>query len=300
MRLTLLIRIEYEKHKAADLVDMERSEAYNILRKDVSRFKLPHPPVANMREPTNNGIEFSYTTFDESGIFCALLWAFEVREPHPAVRRAFSLKNNAIISALKARCSIVDMTLQEFDEWGRETRRRPRSPSPSVPKWRREDRKPLARYNGSSERWIKHGAPTKDKKKLKVKDNRPEQVADRVSEHPVHEDTSAVPESTAAIVARLTREFWDTRRGLANAAARGMLVESQIRVHRGPSAAADSTLTKQVQQQLELTLEKERAKLQVAEKILEDVLRECETPAIVPELLKLAEMFDEDAMSEDE
>ncbi|KAJ6498567.1 hypothetical protein C8R47DRAFT_1112121 [Mycena vitilis] len=279
---------------------MERYAANDILRKDLARFKLPHPAVANIRQPTNNGIEFCYLTLDESPLFSSLLWAFEVREPHPDVGRAFCLRDNPEITRLMARCSIVDMALQEFDEWDRETWRRPRSPSPSVPKWRREDRKPLARYNSSSERWIKHDAAVKYKKRTKVKANRTEQVADRMSVQSVHEDTLAAPESTVTIVARLTREFWDTRRGLANAAARGMLVESQIRAHCGPSTAADLTLTKQVQQQLELALENERAKLQIAEKILEDVLRECETPAIVPELLKLTEMFDEDGVSEDE
>jgi hypothetical protein len=53
-------------------------------------------------------------------------------------------------------------------------------------------------------------------------------------------------------------------------------------------------------QQLELTLENERIKLQAAEMILQDVLRECETPAVVPELLKLIDICDEGAISEDE
>lgn len=45
---------------------------------------------------------------------------------------------------------------------------------------------------------------------------------------------------------------------------------------------------------MELCVEEEHLKLKMAEEILEDVLRECETPAVIPELLKLmVEMSDD-------
>jgi hypothetical protein len=44
---------------------------------------------------------------------------------------------------------------------------------------------------------------------------------------------------------------------------------------------------------MELNVEEERIKLKMAEEILQDVLRECETPAVVPELLKLVRTWDD-------
>ncbi|KAJ6551198.1 hypothetical protein B0H19DRAFT_164012 [Mycena capillaripes] len=241
------------------------------------------------------------------------------------------MKNTRDIASLMRDCYIKDMTLEETDEWRcepykierqpgrredttmeetdefgrvlqkkeRRTRSRSRSPRPPTNSWRHVDRQPLACYNGSFDRWIKDGPPVPPVKckKLKVKKNHVNEMSQSAPKKPVHyEDTPAIPESTAAVVSRLTREYWDTRRDLANAAARGKFVESQMRTLGfavdDSFSISEPNLTKQVQE-LELILETERTKLQAAETILADVLRECETPVVVPELLKLAEMWDD-------
>ncbi|KAJ7843118.1 hypothetical protein B0H14DRAFT_3456424 [Mycena olivaceomarginata] len=164
------------------------------------------------------------------------------------------------------------------------------SPTPSVNNWRR---RPLGRYNGqgSSDRWIKNGS---SKVKPKLDENRDDQVSDCGSEfNPARYQKAAVVAKTL-VVARLTREYWDTRRNLSNAAARGMSIENQLSTLAADiKSSPDFNFSEQIGP-LGLTLVNERTKLEAAAKLLEDVLRECENPVVVPELLKLAEMYDED------
>lgn len=58
------------------------------------------------------------------------------------------------------------------------------------------------------------------------------------------------------------------------------------------NARTDLDLSEQIRQ-LELKVEQELIKLKMAEAILKDVLRECETPVVVPELLELVRLWDE-------
>ncbi|KAJ6482511.1 hypothetical protein C8R45DRAFT_1215285 [Mycena sanguinolenta] len=176
----------------------------------------------------------------------------------------------------------------------RQSSRRSRSPVPSVDNWRGVDRKPLRRHNSSIARWAKN-VPSKDK--LKVDQNRVHPKADLPkTESPSKKTVVAVKNPS---IARLTREYWNTRWELWNDAARGILVETQL--SNFGAEVDDVNFTEQISQ-LEATLETERTKLHAIEMLFEDVLRECETPVLVPELLKLAEMCggDECAMSEDE
>ncbi|KAF7369197.1 Glycoside hydrolase family 1 protein [Mycena venus] len=305
MDLKLTVRIQYAHWKAVHLMDVEKMDPHRmaqILRADLDRFKLPHPPVAKIQSPTEDGIQFSYDTHEGSPLFVAVLRAFEIR--YVANERTFIMRNTSEICSLKIACSIEHMTMEETDEWNRRPRgvrrarsfspankyRRARSPSPSVNNWRRVDRKPLARHNGSSDRWIKYGSPDK---RSKLDENHVDAVSDSASERNVPYKEAVIPQGQAAAVARLTREYWDTRRDLSNAAAQGMFVQSQLARLGGDidgsSGASDLNFSEQIRE-LEQTLESERSKLQTAEKALGDVLRECETPVIVPELLKLVEM----------
>ncbi|KAF8201334.1 hypothetical protein K438DRAFT_1965833 [Mycena galopus ATCC 62051] len=328
MPLQLTIRIEYVKWKADYLMSVERARMAQILRSDLTHFKLPHPAAASIGTPTESGIEFSYTTKYGSRLFMDVLHTFEIQKS--GVRRKLFMKKDATMNSLKTLCSIEHMTLEQTEvDWRslpnlkdrprarslspprdsyrsprsssppRSRYRSPRSPSPprnryrspSVNNWRRIERKPFARYNGSSDhekrpppknlKWIRD-------KKTKLDENRVDSTERR--------NKAATPAQKLA-VARLTREYWDTRWDLSNAAARGILLETQLLTLgadlAGSSGAQDLDFAEQIRQ-LELTLEDERSKCHTVEKLLEDMLRECETPVVVPQLIKLAEMCDED------
>ncbi|KAE9399600.1 hypothetical protein BT96DRAFT_684615 [Gymnopus androsaceus JB14] len=77
-------------------------------------------------------------------------------------------------------------------------------------------------------------------------------------------------------ISDLTREFWDTRRKLTAASARYLVLERQLK-------ASDTDLRKELAEAEEL-LNEERKQRQRAETVLEDVLRECEEPTIIPAL----------------
>lgn len=123
MRLTLTIRIEYAKSKAVPLIDMGYHQLGKILRADLDCFKLPHPPLANIRAPTVNGVEFFYKTSHGSAscfrassslslshsyllqpLFFAVLRAFEIKRL--AGRRAYLMKNTDEIPFLKRKCAM--------------------------------------------------------------------------------------------------------------------------------------------------------------------------------------------------
>ncbi|KAJ7898867.1 hypothetical protein B0H14DRAFT_2674486, partial [Mycena olivaceomarginata] len=100
----------------------------------------------------------------------------------------------------------------------------------------------------------------------------------------------------SSIVA-LTQEYWNTLQAMVNGAARGISIERQLRalgttLDHDKWTTSDLDLSEQIRQ-LELKVEQELIKLKMAEAILKDVLRECETPVVVPELLELVRLWDE-------
>lgn len=57
---------------------------------------------------------------------------------------------------------------------------------------------------------------------------------------------------------------------------------------KGKECAAPGRDAAEQKEQLSLRVAREKAKLREGEKLLGDVLRECEKPVVVPELLELA------------
>ncbi|KAJ7040985.1 hypothetical protein C8F04DRAFT_1081272, partial [Mycena alexandri] len=436
MRLKLTMRIEYTPSKAAWLMPLDETRLAAAVRADCDPFKLPHPPAANIRKSTNEGIEFFWSTFDESKLFQDVIRMFDV--DHLPGMRVFSLKETAYIDILKRERSIVHLTLEESFELGRPPPPppRPRLPSltqlpklleddtklakqktktkrqpgpwpflPAVNDWHVPRRRPLARYNGSPRSYFKseeqdrsislYGSRQRSRSrspkyrsrscspKYRRRTSRPYSPDNRRSRSPDHRrkdsrsrsrsrspgysdshkrgrfkpqysrdrssrcafspspprksETSRIrsePEyhdselppppsktasdpktksslantgtgiinvdiSTPSIVARLTREYAATRRDIANAAARGRLLEGQLALLSGGAPVADaSPQVACVALALRARIASEQLKLQGAEKVLGDVLRECARPVVVPGLLGLLrawEVEDQDA-----
>ncbi|KAJ7779219.1 hypothetical protein B0H16DRAFT_1501953 [Mycena metata] len=97
-----------------------------------------------------------------------------------------------------------------------------------------------------------------------------------------------------SIVARLTRECAATRRDIADAATRGRLLEWQLALLSASSpllslapAHLDLASSHAAVLALRARLANEHLQLQGAEKVLGDVVRECERPVVVPALLEL-------------
>ncbi|KAJ7884371.1 hypothetical protein B0H14DRAFT_2700698 [Mycena olivaceomarginata] len=89
----------------------------------------------------------------------------------------------------------------------------------------------------------------------------------------------------SSIVA-LTQEYWNTLQAMRQLRALGTTLDHD------KWTTSDLDLSEQIRQ-LELKVEQELIKLKMAEAILKDVLRECETPVVVPELLELVRLWDE-------
>ncbi|KIK57363.1 hypothetical protein GYMLUDRAFT_247008 [Collybiopsis luxurians FD-317 M1] len=88
--------------------------------------------------------------------------------------------------------------------------------------------------------------------------------------------------SNARRISELTREFWDTRRNISAISQRCLSLEKQIRAELDK---ANRRKGEDLLAEAERTLQYERKRRKDAEVILEDVLRECKNPTIVPTLL---------------
>ncbi|KAJ7621352.1 hypothetical protein FB45DRAFT_929010 [Roridomyces roridus] len=106
---------------------------------------------------------------------------------------------------------------------------------------------------------------------------------------PLPNENEMEMETKANMVARLTRGYWDLRSQMREEAGRGMGIQALL---QRPEPNSDlSSLTEQVNQ-MTVLVEEERAALRMAEDVLEDVLRECAEPLVVPALLDLVLRYD--------
>jgi hypothetical protein len=60
--LELVADITYEEQKAEHLLDMNEQYIARKIRRDFDTLKLPHPPQANIRQPTLYGVTVSWKT----------------------------------------------------------------------------------------------------------------------------------------------------------------------------------------------------------------------------------------------
>ncbi|KAJ7489175.1 hypothetical protein FB451DRAFT_1390349 [Mycena latifolia] len=335
--LKLIVRIKYTSFKARDLMAMDQQESRQALLADLDRFKLPHPPMANVQEPTKDGIEFFWRTFDGSPLFDATLRTFDI--VNLAVRRSFVMKSDSWTNSLKKARYVQDMTMEEppeqptapcaesatvqdqfhsppeqptasYNRRSYSPPRRAQSPRAFKTSFRRESapRKPLGPYNGSKvNNWEdRHSGPKYIPMKFKRindsdydDDGTTDSGAADLFYGPEEAPLPVKLENTSSTFARLAREYLDVSRGIQNAAARGVSAEEQLLAlgakipedEQSFIGASDLDLGEQVQE-MELIIEHERIKLKLAEMILEDVLRECATPVVIPELLKMMESGD--------
>ncbi|KAJ7220654.1 hypothetical protein GGX14DRAFT_559443 [Mycena pura] len=179
-------------------------------------------------------------------------------------------------SQLHSLPQLEHIALEEYDPTPQQAECRAESPPKGVP-----SRSLLRRYSHSP-------SPMPDMRNG-------EDTSGQLSVLASRESLPAIKNNTVSIVVQLTQEYWDTRRDIVNAAARGRLAEQNL---WDLGADIDAELSYGASQlllaeQMEL-IEEERVKLHMTEKILEDVLRECETPVVVPELLKLVQAWDEE------
>ncbi|KAJ6598235.1 hypothetical protein DFH09DRAFT_1356557 [Mycena vulgaris] len=282
-KLRLTVRIKYASYKARDLVVMDTKQTAEILRADLDRFRLPHPPVLQIQKPTNDGIEFFWMTYDGSPLYLAVLRTFKIVDL--AVRRTFIMKRGFEMESLMEKSFMESMTLEEEVEEFRD-----KSPG-----------RPLGPYNGSSvNNWQDRDSTPRyipmQFKSINYRDEEDEAPDSKESTDPAEFHEGGAKQVEPSIVARLAREYLDVQHNLRNAAVRGKSVEDQLCSFRGSLPenernifeTSDLDLTDQVRQ-MKVTIQQERTKLKMAEKILEDVLRECDTPMVIPELLKMVE-----------
>ncbi|KAJ7489183.1 hypothetical protein FB451DRAFT_1223993 [Mycena latifolia] len=322
--LKLIIRIKYASFKATDLMEMGKQEILEILRSDLDHFKLPHPPVANIHKPTKEGIVLFWKTYDVSPLFLATLRTFDIVSLPYEVRRSFAVKTGKEMDDLKDKCFVDDMTMEEIEdyehlEYGQcpySPPRRARSPSVKTTlkttsrsikttSRRESPRRPLASKTNT---WKgRHGTPKLSpmkSEKINSKNCDDEGTTNSGPNNLWYEPGGAPlpikPENTSSVVARLVREYLDVLCTIQSAAARGVITEEQL-ASLGAKIAEDGGnflgpsnlgLAEQIKEK-ELIIERERIKLKMAEKTLQDVLRECETPVVIPELLRMVELEDE-------
>lgn len=60
--LELVVDVRYEEQKARHLLDMDQYDTARNIRRDFDTLKLPHPPQANIKRPTSNGVTVSWKT----------------------------------------------------------------------------------------------------------------------------------------------------------------------------------------------------------------------------------------------
>ncbi|KAJ7934400.1 hypothetical protein B0H13DRAFT_2305823 [Mycena leptocephala] len=271
---------------------LDEIEEWRILPlegRDANRYQSPPPRRAEYRAPSP---------------YRRPSWTDSARRPF-----ARSGYNRSPDKRSLDRCSTswTDSLRRQLARYSRSPSTDRRSPD-RRPSWTDSPRKPLARYNRSLSTDRRTFADDSTiATKMSVSEDRFEGTR---SLNPVAAGDSnldleyygppppppAMNENTS-IVARLTHEYWDTRRDMANAAVQGVLLENQLRT-LGASAfleeeqASDLDLAEQVRR-MGLEVEEERVRLKTAEGILADVLRECETPMVVPELLKIVRLWEE-------
>jgi hypothetical protein len=66
--LHLVVTVRYEEQKARRFLDMDEFEVARKIRRDFDILKLPHPPQANIRRPTLNGVTVSWTTWSKNTV----------------------------------------------------------------------------------------------------------------------------------------------------------------------------------------------------------------------------------------
>ncbi|KAH7877417.1 uncharacterized protein C8R40DRAFT_74349 [Lentinula edodes] len=61
-KVVIIVHIRYSQRKAFSILDSSRKTRYDNLRLDLSKIKLPHPPEANVSEPSINEWSFYWET----------------------------------------------------------------------------------------------------------------------------------------------------------------------------------------------------------------------------------------------
>ncbi|KAF8226704.1 hypothetical protein L208DRAFT_1406636 [Tricholoma matsutake] len=124
--LELVADIRYTEQKARRLLDMRRDVAHDI-RRDCDLLKLPHPPRANIREPTLNGVTISWKTQKHSVLYDIVTSIIRSQDSKPHMKDA------------KLQCHIEKISLEERNGGDRHPLRRlrrgasrSRSPSPRL------------------------------------------------------------------------------------------------------------------------------------------------------------------------
>ncbi|KAJ7267249.1 hypothetical protein C8J57DRAFT_1717660 [Mycena rebaudengoi] len=262
--LKLTVCITYSPSRGAQFLDLPKSDMAICLRADLDLFRLPHPPMVNIETPTMDRIEFFYTTRENSPLF-------------NIVRKIFSLRDSAIVNMFCILAVIEDLPP-------------PRRLSMPEPQFRHRVH---TESQGRSDRHEYSSFAMKDLSSASQKDIYAHFFPDSLNVpqlgKPASND-SAAPNDASTLV-RLTREYWDTRRNIAAAAARGDFIEQQLRLLGATVAAKEEmhryeSLDSQLKR-LEIETKEERARRKMAEVILEEVRRECEEPLIIPKLLKM-------------
>ncbi|KAK0217884.1 hypothetical protein IW262DRAFT_1391141 [Armillaria fumosa] len=313
--LGIVVCIVYKLDKATRLLDVHLKDLATELRKDLDAIKMPHPPEANIRPPSLEGVVFSWTTRKCSPLY-------------NVIRNLEKCQDDDTMDCKKAKvlCSIDKILVSEgpptdFEKLPKPTAakrvsdsRFSRSQSDSAQKRKTTDqrRESLAadfdqrakEYEDacaiavSQESMSPLKQPSQESSARKTpisfvpaSKTSTDQLlaffpdAVRTSEPPSKDPT---PPSDSEQASSLIREYWDTRRKMTAIIAQAEMVEERLErmgaiqpLKKRPTADLPKLLAK-----AQLDLLRERTERSRTASVLEDVERECRSPVVVQELLK--------------
>ncbi|KAF9021341.1 hypothetical protein BDZ89DRAFT_1071574 [Hymenopellis radicata] len=270
--LDIVVCLRYFPSKTTWLQARSKKMLAADLRKELDLLKLPHPPEANIQEPDAQGlVVFFWTTFRNSPLYDIVTSVAANQDMNP-------------IRSVKETLSIQQIQVSEAP------------PSPLVDVWPIRPRSTKRSFDEMED--IEYG-PERPKKfnsetKQSFRDNVPsKQTPDKpktLSEFfPDAESLVATSSTAGQDESATTREFWNTRRKLNAAFARAQDIERQLeetgvfKPHEDHSVEDLPMLLAKAQDDLM----RERKARRDMERVLQDVLRECEEPRVVPQLIKM-------------
>ncbi|KAK0467077.1 uncharacterized protein EV420DRAFT_1507073 [Desarmillaria tabescens] len=320
--LDIVVCIVYKPDKATRLLDAHLKDLAMEMRKDLDAMKMPHPPEANIRPPTLEGIVFSWTTRKYSPLYniihqtadhqdddmmeykktkdlCSIdkiivsegpPTDFEKLSKPSTGKRVLDLRFPRSQSDTTQTRSSADQRRESlasnFDQRVKEYEDACRAVTVAA----NQESMPRSQSTSQEPAVRKPPAPVTFVPASKTSTDQflaffPDAVRAAPTEPPP-KDPAPPPENEQ--VSSLMREYWDTRRKMTAIIAQAEMVEERLErmgVIQPLGKRSTADLPKLLAK-AQLDLLRERAERSHMANVLEDVERECKSPVIVPELLR--------------
>ncbi|KAF8915740.1 hypothetical protein CPB85DRAFT_1560091 [Mucidula mucida] len=283
--LDIVVCLRYFPSKTAWLHARSKKMLAADLRKELDLLKLPHPPEINIAEPDAQGlVVFFWTTYRNSPLYhiVSSVAASQDMDPIKTVKEALSIQQIQVSEAPPS--LLLDVgpfpprstkrSINEMEDDNAEY-------GPERLKKRDSDTRHLLatsfiRICSPFIHRVQHSSPDKPKTLFDF-------FPDAESLAATSSTTTGQEESAT------TREFWNTRRKLNAAFARAQDIERQLEEmgvftpHDDHSVEDLPMLLAKAQDEL---MREQKSRRDI-ERVLQDVLRECEEPRVVPQLIKM-------------